>query len=467
MNELNDETVFDFTYAPGISQEQIIGFEMAGAVWSSHLQDNTTIRIHVESTDELPNNLLGAALPGKKEKIDYEKLWKKMSEDVTSDNDVLAFANLPSREKEFEVLFEGVELDKTKEFRLTNANAKALDLLDDDRKKLDGYIVVNDLAGSSAVGWDYDSLRNSEIAENNVDFLSVAMHEIGHVLGFVSGIDDDGWLKVLTESREKGKEIKDDAFKFASPLDLFRYSNASGQNKLDISTGGNPFFSIDGGNTNLGNFANGEHIEFGGDGYQASHWRQNSSLGIMNPMLPTGERKNISDLDLTAIDVVGWDIDGSVSIDWQTLYQNALNNVETAIIEDRTKDIEKMVKESQYDGRRSRSSSRSYYSFQHGLWQTTILEESGSSEETGSSGFSEDQKYWFDPLAVMNQFDIDIELNSNVDPDYSPSNSDDLLVNEDEISDSQSEDAVLLKESSEEVEPSNEDLLFPSLLTSP
>ena len=382
MNEIDSGTQFDFTYAPGTSVEQIIGFEMAGAIWSSYLQDDVAVRIYVESTDELPENLVGAALPGKKKKVDYDKLWDKMSSDITSAEDLLAFNNLPSVEKEFSVLIDGVELNKTKEFRISNANAKALDLLDDDRKKLDGYIVINELTGSSAAGWDYDALRSGDITNDKIDFLSVAMHEIGHVLGFVSGIDDNGWLKVLTESRDKGKEIKSDDFKFASPLDLFRYSDSSAaRGELDLSTGGNPFFSIDGGNTNLGNFANGEHTDFGGDGYQASHWQQNSSQGIMNPILPVGNRKDISTLDLTAMDAIGWDINPSASLDWNELYADAVANSETAAIEDRSKDVEKMVKESKYKGRRSRGSRTFDYSWQMGLWQYTTWESLDAPEE--------------------------------------------------------------------------------------
>ena len=379
-------TQFDFTYAPGTSQEQIIGFEMAGAIWSSYLQDNVTVRIHVESTDQLPDeNIVGAALPAKEKDIKYDKLREHMQADRISSDDYTAYEHLPhnyDKDKEFTVFVNGEELDKTKEFRLTNANAKALDLLDDDRKKLDGYIVVNDLAGTSAVGWDYDALRNDTISNNSMDFVSVAMHEIGHVLGFVSGIDDSGWLEVLAESRYEGKEIKEDDFKFASSLDLFRYSNEGEYKKPDLSNGGNPFFSIDGGISRLGNFANGE--DYGGDGYQASHWQQDSNQGIMNPIIQEGERKNISPLDLTAMDVIGWNVNRTVVLDWGDLYAEAVASSETANIMDRSKDVEKMIKKetkNQLDGRRSWSGRSFNYSWQIGMWQHTTIEVPDIQEE--------------------------------------------------------------------------------------
>ena len=379
MNDFNSGTQFDFTYAPGTSAEQILGFEMAGEVWSSLLSDDVTVRIHVESTSELPDEVVGAALPGKKSKEDYKDVKQALATDATSRDDALAFNNLPDDYKEFSILVDGQELDDIKEFRLTNANSKSLGLLKDEADKLDGYILVNDFSGNSSVGWDYDALRSTTASGNDIDFLSVAMHEIGHVLGFVSGIDDNDWLSVLTESVEEDGELEDKDFKFASILDLYRYSDSSPEpGEIDLSVGGNPYFSIDGGNTNLGNFANGEYTQFGGDGYQASHWQQFSNQGIMNPILPQGERRDISDLDLTAFDVIGWDINTAAAPSWDELYDNAVAEASTASIQNRDEDIENLIRESGYDvrgSRSSRSSSRRRYSFQlGGFWQFTTLD---------------------------------------------------------------------------------------------
>ena len=203
MDGLESGTQFEFTYAPDTSIEQIIGFEMAGQIWSSYLQDNVTVRIHVEATDQLPEDVVGGALPNKQEDITYDDLLQKLSQDSTSQDDLLAFNNLPSLDKEFGIVVDGNELNKTNEFKLTNANAKALGLLNDDPQNLDGYILVNDFSGEPGTGWDYDALRSGDANGSQMDFLSVALHEVGHVLGFVSGIDDEGWLEVLTESKEK------------------------------------------------------------------------------------------------------------------------------------------------------------------------------------------------------------------------------------------------------------------------
>ena len=376
---------FNFSFAPGVIDEQIVAFEMAGEIWSHYLKDDVAVNIHVEMTDQLPENVIGGALPGMKKDVDYDKLWKELSEDITSSDDLTAFNNRISTEKEFTGLFNGQEINKVKKMKLTNANAKALDFIKGDSDKLDGYILMSDLTGQSNVQWDYDSLRNDNIAANSLDFLSVALHEIGHVLGFVSGVDDGGWLNVVTESN--GGTIKGSDMKFATSLDLFRYSS---KDRIDFSVGQNPYFSIDGGNSKLAYFATGESKDLGGDGYQASHWKQNSGnpLGIMDPVLKMGHRREISPLDTKAMDVIGWDVTNSEHLNWQQLYNNAVENSKEALIGDRTKDVVKMIKQSHHED--------VYKWGYHGWWQNALW-----------------QNIKFSTLEFQNS---DIEVEVEVDP---------------------------------------------------
>ena len=361
-------TQFEFSYAPGVTQEQIIGFEMAGEIWSQYLTDNVTINIHVDITDELPENVVGGALPGTKKDVEYKKLWEELSEDIKTLDDLTVFNNSAVGEKEFSALINGQEVDELKKLKVTNANSKALGLINGEQDKLDGYIVMSDLSGQSNVQWEYDYLRDGNIAADSLDFVSVAMHEVGHVLGFVSGIDDGGLLNVVTEAQDEGKEIKGDKVKFATPLDLFRYTGAG---QMDLSIGAEAYFSIDGGQTNLGNFSTGESSNFGGDGFQGSHWKQSEDnpLGIMDPLLKLGQQREISALDTTAMDVMGWDVVDPGELDWQELYNNVLDDVDDAWIEDRDKDVEKMIKDSEtYKGSRSSRGRRGRRN-QIALWQ--------------------------------------------------------------------------------------------------
>jgi hypothetical protein len=66
-----------------------------------------------------------------------------------------------------------------------------------------------------------------------------------------------------------------------------------------------PYFSLDGGQTNLATFSTGA---FNGDGRQASHWQDNQGLGIMDPTFAQGELGQITALDIQSFDVIGYDL---------------------------------------------------------------------------------------------------------------------------------------------------------------
>ena len=85
---------FNFSYAPGTSWEKIVGFEVAGAIWGSYLTDDTTVNIYVETTDLLPDNVIGGALPGFKAGQDYREFRNAMGADITSTDDQLAHSTL-------------------------------------------------------------------------------------------------------------------------------------------------------------------------------------------------------------------------------------------------------------------------------------------------------------------------------------------------------------------------------------
>jgi hypothetical protein len=48
--------------------------------------------------------------------------------------------------------------------------------------------------------------------------------------------------------------------------------------------------------------------DYTGDGNQASHWKDNLSLGIMDPTAAAGETTTISQNDLIAMDLIGWQV---------------------------------------------------------------------------------------------------------------------------------------------------------------
>ena len=173
----------------------------------------------------------------------------------------------------------------------SSANAKALNLISPTDAAVDASITFN-----SNLNFDFDS--SDGISSGFFDFVGVAIHEIGHSLGFISSVD--------AIDQNPGALSENDLA--PSILDLFRYSALSNDSGvIDLSADSrDKYFSIDGGATNLAAFSEG--VDFG-DGRQASHWKdQIPSLGILDPTAATGETLQITPLDLTGLDVIGWDL---------------------------------------------------------------------------------------------------------------------------------------------------------------
>ncbi len=261
-------------------------------------------------------------------KIDFEKSAFKMRID---DDDTV---KVDERDKvdrvnqlDVQTIIDKNENDNNKKIWLTLANAKALGLsYGNDEKVLDALILMNnsmfadngDMVGYSdwidqnpqgnfleSTIWDFSRVDdpNAEVANNKFDFLSVALHEIGHALGFVSGVDAFKLLKIQAE--EDNKTLSEKEISLVSSMDLFRFSDESTQNGvIDWSSSDNIFFSIDGGETKQAEFADGVS-------YQTSHWSEKGDingnpLGIMHPVLGRGEKLDITDLDLQLLDVLGY-----------------------------------------------------------------------------------------------------------------------------------------------------------------
>jgi Ca2+-binding RTX toxin-like protein len=332
---------FNFSFQPGVSLQQMIGFEIAGRVWSQYLTDNVTVNVHVGMSNSLASNVLGGSLPGFKTGQPYSSLSGLMANDATSADDRVAFPTYanPTLFGEFNRYdaagnaIGAVKFQNGSTISLTRANAKALKTaVSTTSGNLDGYIVLNDKVKKSTgqpIAWNYN-YTSTAVPTDTIDFLSTAMHEVGHVLGFASSVDRPWEVSPIASDATAFTNSVQKRLNEVTMLDTFRTTQVNNYPVTNLSVGGSRYLSLDFANsaTAVGYFATGKNTQLGGNGFQASHWRGDSfSSGLMNAALGTGgQRAQFSLTDLRAFDAIGWDLSSTgvnTVINWSTLQSQA------------------------------------------------------------------------------------------------------------------------------------------------
>ena len=305
------------------------GFEAAAAYWSSVFSDNVTVNLQIGFST------LGAGILGStgsaRSLISMQAGYNALTADRSSTLDQQAVASLRPLGVSASVPGAGAVTAVTNAFNpngrgyidtatrvdndgsvnnstlaITKATAKALGLTTDVNGAAINYATVDgSITFSNAFAFDFNP--RDGIDANSFDFIGVAIHEIGHALGFVSGVDSyDGRTFPGVANPAAGTL---EGFVVMSQLDLFRYGSAG---SLDWSTQGTPYFSIDGGVTQLFGDSRFSTGVANGDGRQASHWKDSPAgqpqLGILDPTSARGQRQEVTALDLAAYDAIGWNI---------------------------------------------------------------------------------------------------------------------------------------------------------------
>lgn len=258
-----------------VGTEAYLGFSAAAWYWEQVLTDDVTLNLQVGFA-VLAGTTLGQASSASGLKT--QTAWRNaITADASTTLDDIAVANLAS--------FNATNV------RLNTSVQKALGLFTGSAAANDGAITFN-----STRAWDFDTRDGFQTISS--DFLSVAIHEIGHVLGFTSAV-----------STSTG------ANSTPANTDMFRYKDGA----LSFTWGGTPYFSIDGGATQLFGRSG---FSSGADGFQTSHWLEGArihdginctqllepQIGIMDPTGGSCQMGIVTAQDLALFDVIGWNL---------------------------------------------------------------------------------------------------------------------------------------------------------------
>ena len=187
---------------------------------------------------------------------------------------------------------------------------------------------------NSAFQFDFDP--SDGITAGKTDFDATAVHELGHALGFTSNV---GTLELNPRASVAPSVL--DLLRFRPGVTLPTFSSAP---RIQSSGGTQVFFA---GEPEL-LLSTGRGDASGGDGRQASHWKDDELigqyLGIMDPTLSPGKREIITDRDLLAFDAMGFQVEplnggDTVALTSGVAQQGSIRspkaNEEDAVIDDR------------------------------------------------------------------------------------------------------------------------------------
>jgi len=309
------QLTFNFINGGTATAQMMTGIQEAGTLWSGYFKDPITINISVNSSTTLGSGVI-AHTDTFYDPYSYSSVRAALVADKTSSDDLSSTnhlqagptfsmlinktANNPNGVVSATPYFDtglggpgqaGPENNNT--IRMSSANAKAIGLYPAFSSGTDGIITF-----STLVPFDFN--RSNGISAGQYDFVGISAHEIGHMLGFTSGVD-------VLAGNSAPPGLNDNQLRFVTTLDLFKFSSRStgsggGNGVIDWTADSiDKSFSVDGGTTLIAPFSNGTT-------YEESHWKNNLGLGLMNPTAAPGVLMSFSSNDLRAFDVIGYNL---------------------------------------------------------------------------------------------------------------------------------------------------------------
>jgi hypothetical protein len=243
-------------------------FAQAGSNIDAMFTDPVTVNINVSwgsvAGQSLPSSSLGSSSTSLYGYYSYPQMKSMLTQSATTAADRSAIATLPASAPAGQ-----------SRYVITAAQAKALG-------------VVSPTGGvDGSIGFgnnNYTFGQSGAAAPGTYDFVGVAEHEITEVMGRISGLSST-------------------SPSFATAEDLFRFSG-TGVPSWDYNA--SSYFSIDNGATDLANFND------SGSGGDRGDWLSTSSTNdVADAFTYPGVTGVLSDIDQTALDVIGWGGNGS------------------------------------------------------------------------------------------------------------------------------------------------------------
>jgi Calx-beta domain len=277
--------------------------QRAAAVWTAQIKSPVTITINIDYGFNSPGggpfgpNTLGST-GSNRILVDYSGVRTNLIAGASSPAEAALYNSLPTS-------FLPTDVGNGAVVAVNRSAAYAMGLPISNPSNT----VVATMGFNKAFPFDFNP--DDGITFNQTDFVAVAIHEIGHALGFTSGAGSDPSTATPTLW---------DLFRFRPGTTTGTFTTAQ---RVMVAGGEQNYFTgqtfdIENGlPTTEPQLSTGGPSGSAGDGRQSSHWKDNALtgrfVGIMDPTIGPGTHEEAHPNDFLTIETLGWNLVSSVA----------------------------------------------------------------------------------------------------------------------------------------------------------